>query len=179
VRPVRPSRPQLLSTGRSTSIVSAVRGDGSNGSNFREGRKAREPMSVANLLAASPMLIARTANITLADWRRAVGERLAQKTHPERINDGVLTVRVPSSTWAQELSLLSDVVLQRLSAAGHPVQKLRFHVGNGRLVPDTPVTIVRRAALPAALLASLSRLDDPELRRAIAEAASLSLARKK
>lgn len=136
-------------------------------------------MSVANLLSSSPMLSARTANIALGDWRRAVGERLAQKTHPERINDGVLTVRVPSSTWAQELSLLSSVVLERLGAAGHRVQKLRFHVSGGPSVPEVPVTIVRRAALPAALLASLSRLDDPELRRAIADAASLSLARKK
>jgi predicted nucleic acid-binding Zn ribbon protein len=156
-----------------------MRSDGGDGSNFRDGRRARGPMSVANLLSASPMLSARSANIALADWRRAVGERLAQKTHPERINDGVLTVRVPSSTWAQELSLLSDVVLERLSAAGHRVQKLRFHVAIGRPVPDTPVTVVRRAALPAALVASISRLDDPELRRAIAEAASLSLARKK
>jgi len=136
-------------------------------------------MSVASLFSNSPMLSARSAHIPLADWRRAVGDRLAQKTHPERISEGVLTVRVPSSTWAQELSLLADVVLQRLGAAGHRVQKLRFHVAGGRPVVEAPVTIVRRAALPATLLASLARLDDPELRRAITEAASLSLARKK
>ena len=123
------------------------------------------------------MLSARSANITLADWRRAVGDRLAQKTHPERIADGILTVRVPSSTWAQELSLLSEVVLQRLGAAGHRVQKLRFQVGTGRVAPDPPVTVVRRAPLPAWLLATLARIDDPELRDAIAEAASLNLAR--
>lgn len=136
-------------------------------------------MSVAHLLSSSPMLSARSANISLADWQRAVGERLAQRTHPERINDGVLTVRVPSSTWAQELSFLSDVVLQRLTAAGHRVQKLRFQVGTGRVAPEPPVTVVRRASLPSSLLASLARLDDPELRAAIAEAASLSLAREK
>ncbi len=123
------------------------------------------------------MLSARSANITLADWQRAVGDRLALKTHPERIADGVLTVRVPSSTWAQELSLLSEVVLQRLGAAGHRVQKLRFQVGTGRITPDAPITIVRRVPLPASLAATLARIDDPELRDAIAEAASLSLAR--
>jgi hypothetical protein len=123
------------------------------------------------------MLSARSANISLNDWRRAVGERLAQKTHPERISEGVLTVRVPSSTWAQELSLLSEVVLERLGAAGHRVQRLRFHVSGAALPPETPVTVVRRVALPASLSASLARLDDPELRQAIAEAASLSLAR--
>jgi hypothetical protein len=160
------------------SILTTVRGHGNDGSDPRASR-ARGPMSVANLLSGSPMLSARSANIAIVDWRRAVGERLAQKTHPERITDGVLTVRVPSSTWAQELSLLSDVVLERLNAAGHRVQKLRFHVAIGRPAPETPVTIVRRAALPAALVSSLSRLDDPELRSAIAEAASLLLAREK
>jgi hypothetical protein len=142
------------------------------------GRKASEPLSVASLLSSSPMLNARSANISLADWRRAVGERLAQKTHPERESDGVLTVRVPSSTWAQELSLLSEVVLQRLGAAGHRLQKLRFHVSGGRPQPEAPVSVVRRAVLPESLSASLARLDDPDLRAAIAEAASLSLARK-
>lgn len=136
-------------------------------------------MSVANLLSGSPMLSAHSANISLADWRRAVGDRLAQRTYPERINEGVLTVRVPSSTWAQEMSFLSDVVLERLGAAGHRVQKLRFQVGKGAPVPEVPVVVVRRAALPEALVASLARLDDPELREAITEAASLSLARKK
>jgi hypothetical protein len=135
-------------------------------------------LSVANLLSGSPMLSARSANITLADWRRAVGDRLGQKTHPERIADGILTVRVPSSTWAQELSLLSEVVLQRLGAAGHRVQKLRFQVGTGRVAPDPPVTVVRRVPLPPSLAATLARIDDPELRDAIAEAASLNLARK-
>lgn len=124
------------------------------------------------------MLSARSANITLADWRRAVGDRLAQKTHPERIADGILTVRVPSSTWAQELSMLSEVVLERLGAAGHRVQKLRFQVGTGRVTPDPPVTVVRRVPLPASLAATLAGIDDPELRDAIAEAASLNLARK-
>jgi hypothetical protein len=155
-----------------------MRGDEGDGSNRRSGREGRGPTSVADLLSSSPMLSARSANIALGDWRRAVGERLAQKTHPERVTDGVLTVRVPSSTWAQELSLLSDVVLERLRAAGHRIQKLRFHVAGGRPAVETPPTVVRRASLPAALLASLSRLEDPELRQVIAEAASLSLARR-
>lgn len=145
----------------------------------REGRApARRPLSLADLLAGSSALRAHSAHITLADWRRAVGDRLAQKTHPERVNDGVLTVRVPSSTWAQELSLLSEVVLERLAAAGHRLQKLRFHVAGSGLPVEPPVTIVRRTALPADLSSSIARIQDPELRAAIAEAASWCLARK-
>jgi len=140
--------------------------------------QAKGPSSVAQLLSGSPMLSARFAHIGLADWQRAVGERLAQKTYPERMQEGLLTVRVPSSTWAQELSLLSDVVLERLRAAGHRVQKLRFHVAAGKSPLEPPVTVVRRTALPGALAATLARVDDPELRAAIADAASLNLARK-
>lgn len=124
------------------------------------------------------MLGARTAHISMVEWQRAVGPRLAQKTLPERISDGVLTVRVPSSTWAQELSLLSDVVAERLRAAGHAVQRLRFqvHAPSGQ-TPERPVTTVRRAEIPARLRQSLDLVEDPELRRAIAEAAAYSLAR--
>jgi Dna[CI] antecedent, DciA len=139
--------------------------------------RATGPSSVAQLLSNSPMLSARFAHIALADWRRAVGDRLAQKTYPERMQDGVLTVHVPSSTWAQELSLLSDVVLEKLRSKGHRVQKLRFHVAAPKEPLQAPVTIVRRAALPTPLAASLARVEDPELRAAIADAASFSLAR--
>jgi hypothetical protein len=124
------------------------------------------------------MLGARTAYISLADWQRAVGSRLAQKTLPERLTEGVLTVRVPSSTWAQELSLLSDVVAERLRASGHAVQRLRFQVHAAPAQgPIQPVTTVRRAEIPARLRQSLELVEDPELRRAIAEAAAYSLAR--
>ena len=63
-----------------------------------------KPVPLATLLSASSMLSARMAHISPGEWQGAVGEKLAQRTHPERIADGVLTVRVPSSTWAQELS---------------------------------------------------------------------------
>jgi hypothetical protein len=123
------------------------------------------------------MLGARTAHISLADWQRAVGPRLAQKTLPERLSDGVLTVRVPSSTWAQELSFLTDVVVERLRAAGHGVQRLRFQVHASAQPPERALTTVRRAEIPAQLRESIERVDDPDLRRAIAEAAAYSLAR--
>jgi predicted nucleic acid-binding Zn ribbon protein len=138
----------------------------------------RAPMSLAELLGQSAMLSARTAHISLAEWQRAVGARLAQKTLPERLSDGVLTVRVPSSTWAQELSLLSHVVLERLQAAGHAVQRMRFQVHAETGQPERPLIAVRRAELSPSLAASLARIDDPELRHVIEEAAAYSLSRK-
>jgi Dna[CI] antecedent DciA-like protein len=142
------------------------------------GASFRGPKSLADLLSSSPMLSSRTAQISLGDWQRSVGERLALKTFPERIVEGVLTVRVPSSTWAQELSLLSQVVLERLQAAGHRVQRLRFHVSPSPPQPVLPFTTVRRVELPERLQRSISRLGDPDLREVIAEAAAYSLARK-
>lgn len=140
--------------------------------------RRRSPMSLADLLWQSSLLSAQTANIGLGDWRRAVGVRLAQKTLPERLDDGVLTVRVPSSTWAQELSLLSHVVLERLQAAGHGVQRMRFRVHASATLPERPTSAPARAELPESLQRSLDGVDDPALRRAIAEAASYSLGRK-
>jgi hypothetical protein len=135
------------------------------------------PATVGALLSSSPTLRARTAHISMSDWRAAVGPRLAARTHPDRLSDGQLTVRVPSSTWAQELSMLATVVMERLSATGHPVRKLRFMVSEGPPRPQPLVTTVRRAPLPEPLMAALGRVDDPDLRTAIAEAAAYSLGR--
>jgi len=137
----------------------------------------KKPSTLAELLASSSMLGARTAHISLADWQRAVGARLAQKTLPERLSDGLLTVRVPSSAWAQELSLLSDLVAERLRAAGHSVQRMRFQVHATPQATERPLTTVRRAELPARLQESIDRVADLDLRQAIAEAAAYSLAR--
>ncbi|MEO8183843.1 MAG: DUF721 domain-containing protein [Deltaproteobacteria bacterium] len=137
----------------------------------------RKPSTLAELLASSALLGARTAHISLADWQRAVGARLAQKTLPERLSEGLLTVRVPSSAWAQELSLLSDVVAERLRAAGHGVQRLRFQVHASPRTAEPPLTTVRRAELPARLRESIEQVEDPDLRHALAEAAAYSLAR--
>lgn len=138
----------------------------------------RRPTTLADLLTSSALLGAKTAHISLADWQRAVGARLAQKAFPERIAEGVLTVRVPSATWAQELSLLSSVVLERLQAAGHHVTRMRFQVHAMPAAPERPIAVVRRAPLPAVLQQSLEQIEDPELRRAIAEAAAYGLGRK-
>jgi len=130
-------------------------------------------------LASSTKLSEQTAHIGILQWQNAVGARLAQRTRPERLSDGVLVVRVPSSTWAQELSLLSAVVVDRLRAAGHAVTQLRFSVGASAGPPEPPPIVVRRATLPPALQASLERIEDPELRRVIAEAAAYGLARQR
>jgi hypothetical protein len=48
-------------------------------------------------------------------WAEEVGEIIAAKTEPIRIEDGKLFVRVGSSTWMQELQYLKDEIRTRLN----------------------------------------------------------------
>jgi Dna[CI] antecedent DciA-like protein len=139
------------------------------------------PTSLQRLFGASPTLGARTCGISGGEWQSIVGPRLSERALPESLNDGVLSVRVPSSTWAQELSFLSHVILERLQQSGHAVTKVRFRVAAAsvRPQPEPPTRRVVKAPLPPALLRRLAELDDPELRQAIAEAAALSLGRQR
>jgi len=61
-------------------------------------------------------------------------------------SDGVLTVRVPSSTWAQELSLLSDVVLERLRAATETLELIAADRGTLALLSEAEHRRLREAA---------------------------------
>lgn len=133
---------------------------------------------LGDVLAQSSTLNSRMANIGLADWRRAVGARLSERTQPERVAEGILTVRVPSSTWAQELSMLSQTVVERLREAGHPVERLRFNVAPTPNTMVEPVLQIAKSSLPESLERSIARIDDAELRLALGDAAAYSLGRK-
>jgi hypothetical protein len=125
------------------------------------------------------------AAITAA-WPAAVGAAVARQAWPLRLGrDGTLHVAVASSTWAHELDLLQDAILDglrvRLGAA--TPQAVRFAVGP---IPEPPTPIEDAATesdLPIAVspeieseaLAAASEIDDPELRELVARAARASL----
>jgi hypothetical protein len=83
------------------------------------------------------------------------------------------------------LHYLSDDLLTRLRKAAPTsgIEKIRFQVGPLPDIPKRPEAAprpaepVRLAALPEELGRALSRVDDDDLRKAIAEAATTSLAR--
>jgi predicted nucleic acid-binding Zn ribbon protein len=60
-------------------------------------------------------------------WPEAAGARFAPHSEPTKERDGVITVACSEAVWAQELDLMSELVLTRLNAAlGRPaVQRLR------------------------------------------------------
>lgn len=52
----------------------------------------------------------------MAAWAAAVGAAVVPRAYPWTLHDGLLTVHVESSTWAQELSLRRTEILGRIAA---------------------------------------------------------------
>ena len=140
------------------------------------------PQRVGSLLGGVQREAARAAGVGPVDrdtWRLVVGDRIANRTMADRLQGDVLEVRVASSVWAQELSLLSADIIARLRERRIRVTRIRFRVGEIPALdaaepmapPPAPVPI------PDELQARLSALDDPDLAATIAEAARYSLGR--
>jgi predicted nucleic acid-binding Zn ribbon protein len=115
-------------------------------------------------------------------WPQAVGSAIARNAWPARLTrDGRLVVHTSSAAWAFELGQLEPRIRSLLPEPRPP--KLRFVVGplpeptpEPRQVSDRkavePSPAAREAA--AALVASIA---DENLRKIVAKAAALSLAR--
>lgn len=83
-------------------------------------RRVREESAPRTLLAAAQ-----------AAWREAAGEAVAAEAEPVAEREGVITVACRTATWAQELDLLSERLLERINAGlSEPfegrVERLRF-----------------------------------------------------
>lgn len=73
-------------------------------------------------------------------WRDIVGESVAQHAAPSSLRDGVLRVRVDSSTWATEIGYLASEIRSRVNAAlGTPsVTEVRVWVGSKKDAQEQP-----------------------------------------
>jgi hypothetical protein len=135
-----------------------------------------EPTTLGALLSRSALSRPRD-NVGRELWALSVGERVAARTEPVEIRQGVLWVRVSSSVWAQELSLLAPSIIERLREHHVVLSALRFTTGP--VTPwkpmGRPLRPRKQRTLPEDLLERLARIDDPELREAIAAAAGLAL----
>lgn len=112
-------------------------------------------------------------------WRRLLGDRIARRTEPGALQGGVLTIYVASAPWAQELSLLTGELLERLKSLRLTINSVRFRVrqqiqGSTALAKRSTAA---RAPMPAELRTRVESLEDPELRQIITEAAELWLGR--
>jgi len=123
----------------------------------------------------------RRAGVSKADWAAAVGVRIAERTTPIELEGGLLTVRVATSVWASELSLLATPILARLQARGVEVQALRYRVGVIEAPRQTKALRESRSVpapvpLPSDLEDMIAGVADEELRASIAGAARSNLA---
>lgn len=117
-----------------------------------------------------------------AEWQEVAGIRIADHATPRRIDrDGVLLITVTSSVWAQELSLLSSSLCERLASRGFRVRSLRFLVG-AVTPPRRGVTrhenrhVPPPAPIPEELRRALNTIEDDDLRDLIEQTAASSLA---
>lgn len=119
----------------------------------------------------------------MAFWERSLPLRLVRNARPASLKRGLLTVHASTSAWAQEVTLRSRDILERLRR-GVPqahITTLRAKTGGlpDRIVPPPPVKkhVVPARELPAELARSLEEVGDPELRALLAAAAATSLGR--
>jgi predicted nucleic acid-binding Zn ribbon protein len=52
----------------------------------------------------------------LTDWERIVGEKIANATVAEKLEKGILTVRVKNAVWRYELTMQKASILEKLAA---------------------------------------------------------------
>lgn len=48
-------------------------------------------------------------------WNEIVGEKVAKNTEPERVEHGVIIVKVSSPTWRQELYFQKNEIIKKLN----------------------------------------------------------------
>ena len=116
-------------------------------------------------------------------WEEAVGAHIASKATPVAFRDGTLTVRVSSSAWMQQLSLMKREIVGQLNAAiGYSlVNDLFFRQGTVHEKEAEPVAIsIQKRSLSDVEIQQLrertNAIADPELRDAFISLFSSQLA---
>jgi len=93
-------------------------------------RQPPGPSTLADVLEGTRRVtLQRTrAAVDKGTWLHAVGTRIAERTEVGQLRDGELMVHVASAAWAQELSLLTREILERLASHGVKAARIRFRV---------------------------------------------------
>ena len=153
----------------------------------RKRLEAPEPLESVLERAGENRFARKQLPIPLAHWRAAVGARIADRARPIALERGVLVVKVVTSVWANELSMLAPQIIKKLAESapngspGVEVKSLRFRVGPLDVIEGIPQRRDYRQIPPPVPLApelerSLARIEDEELRSMIERAARANLA---
>ncbi len=111
--------------------------------------------AIAAALAHNGLAAPLREHQLITDWRDMVGERVAARTWPDGLKARVLWVRVASSAWLHELTVLKAQLIAGIDRVmGEPrlVDDIRFHLGARRQVDDDDLLAraaqARRRAAP-------------------------------
>ena len=122
--------------------------------------KPTKPMRVAEVLQGylrSSGLAKRVGQASVVEeWAGLVGPKIARAAVADSVTqDGTLFVRVPSSAWRQELSLMAPDILELVNRGRKDgkIRKIRWLVGEERAGTEAPghrgTDASRRAGAPA------------------------------
>ena len=108
----------------------------------RRGRPTKLGEALAGFLKSAGLADRLGQADVVNAWPALVGERIAHAATPESVtSDGTMFVRVASSAWRQELSLMTPEVLALINtgrAAGR-IKRIRWLVGT-----ETPADALTR-----------------------------------
>ncbi|MCW5946242.1 MAG: DUF721 domain-containing protein [Fimbriimonadales bacterium] len=94
---------------------------------------SRDPKRLQDVMSAAlgrPELVKLVrAHRIWAHWSEVVGENLAKKCSPEKFESGTLFVTVSSASWAQELRMHKQELLEKLNRIENVFDDIRFTVG--------------------------------------------------
>lgn len=149
---------------------------------------ATADVAIAEVIAKHGLDDELRAHQIIVQWPHLVGERIAKRTWPDGLAKRVLWVRVASSAWLHELTLLKGQLMAGLVAAlpsPSLFDELRFHLGSRRASDDDLLAnsvrpsgrpaLPRRQLVPASATraAEIDReaavVEDPQLRALIAD----------
>ena len=130
---------------------------------------------LGGLLKNRQMVASMRRVMVMSLWEQVVGQLVAQKSWPEKVDDGVLNIGVTSHAWATELQLLKPQILARYrQLLGRAILKdVAFRVGRRKAAPsDTvPRAAIMLHPLPGERLTAepvpltvLSGVSNPEVR---------------
>jgi predicted nucleic acid-binding Zn ribbon protein len=90
-------------------------------------RRSARPLSAAFDALSDALAPATVLADVQRAWPAVVGAVIAAEATPSAERAGVLTVSCSASVWAQELDLMSPMIVQRLNAAIAParIERLR------------------------------------------------------
>ncbi len=96
-------------------------------------RRAPRPAATALRAALERAAPSTPLAATQAAWAEAVGERIADAARPVSERAGEVTIECVDSVWAQELDLMQQQLLERLSErlGGEAPRSLRFRAREG------------------------------------------------